>query len=736
MEFYNKKSLPRRCSILLGILLVVLLAAVWFFRASVISPRRPRRVILISIDTCRADYLSCYGCPLKTTPNIDTVAAEAVRFEHVIAPNPLTLPSHSTMMTGTIPPHHGIHDNLNYTLNQSNVTLAEILKKDGFRTGAVISASVLKDEFGLDQGFDNYDDEFDQRLEGEYHVERKGAEATQHAVSWIEKNQDQNFFLFLHYYDPHYPYEPPEEFRNRFGNTPGTGDFDKNEHKRFYAAEIAYTDFCIGQVIEKLKSLGLYDSTLLIITSDHGEGLGDHKEATHGYYIYQESIHVPLIVKLPGMKNAKTIKDTVGIVDITPTICSLLNLDIPEPIEGKDLSTYLLNDASESQNRYIYSESFLPTKYKASPLLAVVGDRFKYIQTSRPELYDLADDPYERQNIVDQLPQQARIMQDKLRIMLEKSLVADNTQSKFELDDESLKKLESLGYVRGSLEENFSFDQDKPDPKDTFKYHTDLLAIMRLIRTKDYDAAERAAKEFLAQCEVVQVYDHLAQIAMEKKDEPKAIEYLQKAIEIEPSIAATRKNLGWLLLRREKFDEALHHLLKASEILPRSAEISYGIARAYYKLGQKEKAVEYTRKSLESQPNYIGPRTGLANALFELGDTQEAIKEYYKVLDYDAQNIEAINFLAWIQATSRDAQLRKPAEALRLAKLAAKAADYNSAEVMDTLAVAYASVGNFEQAIMQAEKAIELAESSENKELARRIVKRRELFKNQKMYSE
>ncbi|UCC22512.1 MAG: sulfatase-like hydrolase/transferase, partial [Planctomycetota bacterium] len=182
MVFYNKKPLLCRCGILLALLLVVLLAAVWFFRASAVSYRAPRRVILISIDTCRADYLSCYGCPLKTTPNIDTVAAEAVRFERAIAPNPLTLPSHSTMMTGTIPPHHGIHDNLNYTLNQSNVTLTEILKRAGFRTGAVISASVLKDEFGLDQGFDNYDDEFDERLEGDYHIERRGAEATQHAV--------------------------------------------------------------------------------------------------------------------------------------------------------------------------------------------------------------------------------------------------------------------------------------------------------------------------------------------------------------------------------------------------------------------------------------------------------------------------------------------------------------------------------------------------------------------------
>ncbi|MHC5093668.1 MAG: sulfatase-like hydrolase/transferase [Planctomycetota bacterium] len=708
---------------LIGVGLVLLILFGWWFFGKD-SGAQINHVVIISMDTTRADYLSCYGYEHKTTPNIDAVAAEAVRFEHVIAPIPLTLPSHSTMMTGTIPPRHGIHDNLNYSLGDSNVTLAEMLQAKGYTTGGIISSYVLEDTFGLNQGFDTYDDEFDETITDAAGAQRRGGEVSEHAIRWLDENRRDSFFLFLHYYDPHIEYTPPEPFASMFKDN-------------LYAGEIAYADHCIGQVITKLKSLGLYDSTLLIITGDHGEGLGDHVELAHSYYIYQESIHVPLIIKLPGQHKAKTVKDVAGLVDITPTVCSLLNLGLPEPIDGKDLSPYLWHETPESEDRYIYSESLIATKYNASPLLAVTGNRFKYIQTARPELYDLIEDPGETRNLVDVQPQRARILQDMLGVMLEESLAADTTDSKLELDDESLKKLESLGYVGGALEEDFSFDQNKADPKDTFSYHMDLMDIMGLIRKKDYDKAEKACQAFISKgLEVPEVYLHLAQIAIEREDEEQAIEYLKKTLALEPRTASAQKHLGTQLLEAERFDEALKHLLKASEIQPRSAEISYFIAKAYYKLGEREKAVEYATRSLDAEPENIEPRTSLAKTLFELGDTRSAIKEYYKVLEYDAENLKALNFLAWIQASSRDEQLRNPKEALKLAQRAAKAADYNNAEVMDTLAVAYASVGQFDQAIEKASEAIELAESSGEMALAQRIAKRRGLFQAGKTYNE
>ncbi|MHC4998065.1 MAG: sulfatase, partial [Planctomycetota bacterium] len=458
------------------------------------SAPKIRHIVLISMDTTRADYLSCYGYQHKTTPNIDAVAAEAVRFEQAIAPIPLTLPSHSTMLTGTIPPYHGIHDNLNYMLADSNLTLAEMLKASGYTTGGIISSYVLEDGFGLGQGFDTYDDEFDE-IDNQLGAERRGGEVSAHAIKWLDENRDEDFFLFLHYYDPHSPYDPPEPYRGLFGsiaaaeaigltdNTSLTADTDekKKVFKLTYAEELAYTDHCIGQVINKLKSLDLYDSTLLIITGDHGEAFGEREEMGHGYYIYQESIHVPLIVKLPGQQTAKTVSGAVGLIDITPTVCSLLGIETPQYIQGRDLSGALIDEPSEDDDRYIYSESLLATKYNASPLLAVTGNRFKYIQTARPELYDLIDDPGETDNLVDAQSQRARILQDVLGVMLEESLEAGTPDSALELDEESLKKLASLGYVGGALEEDFSFDQDKADPKDTFQHHLDFMKIMGMM---------------------------------------------------------------------------------------------------------------------------------------------------------------------------------------------------------------------------------------------------------------
>ena len=244
-------------------------------------------VLLISIDTCRADHLSCYGYKSKTTPNIDALAAEGILFENVITTNPQTLPAHSSMLTGTISPYHGVHDNNGYHLEQSNVSLAEILKDAGFTTGGIISATVLNSQLGIAQGFDTYHERFEKYLQGNIAVQRRGGETTAVALDWLEKNKDKKFFLFLHYFDPHLAYQPPEPFASQFA-------------QNLYAGEIAYTDYCIGQVLGKLKKLDLYDSTLIIITSDHGEMLGEHAEQTHGYFIYQSAIRVPLFSNYQG----------------------------------------------------------------------------------------------------------------------------------------------------------------------------------------------------------------------------------------------------------------------------------------------------------------------------------------------------------------------------------------------------------------------------------------------------
>ena len=424
------------------------------------SPEEIRNVILISIDTCRADHLGCYGYHKDTTPNIDKIAREGIIFKNAYSEVPITLPSHSSMLTGTIPPYHGVHDNAGYYLAQSNLTLAEILEQNGFTTGAAISAYVLSSKFGLKQGFSTYGDLTNTASGASDIIERRGEETNRFVLKWLEKHKNKRFFLFLHYFDPHQAYEPPEPFASRFaGNA--------------YAGEIAYTDFCIGQVVARLKALKLYDSSLIIITSDHGEMLNEHGEMSHAYFIYQSALKVPLIFKLPGSYPVAEFDEPVGLIDIVPTVCSMLGIRPDSSMQGKDLSPCFFGKIQPSPDRKLYCESLYPTKYGANSLLGIITDRWKFIQTTRPELYDLKSDPDETNNVYKQQPKRARILREHLRLILEDTVQANNTSSKGTLEIDDLNRLESLGYVASSgVNEDFSFNQNKKDPKDMIGLHS------------------------------------------------------------------------------------------------------------------------------------------------------------------------------------------------------------------------------------------------------------------------
>ncbi|MFC1739035.1 sulfatase [Planctomycetota bacterium] len=474
------KSFKAAKFILVVVLVAVAAGAIYLLRpASGPAEKDIRSIILISIDTCRADYLGCYGYPRRITPNIDKFAEESILFNNVISPVPITLPAHSSMLTGTTPPYHGVHYNYDYKLDKSNVTLAEILKDNGFTTGAVISSFILDSQFGLDQGFDYYHDRFVNTPNTNIDNERKGEEASRLAIQWLEKNKSKKSFLFLHYYDPHHNYEPPEPFATNFKDN-------------LYAGEISYTDYCIGKVIKKLKSMSMYESSLIIITGDHGEMLGEHGEVTHMYFIYQSAVKVPLLLKLPGRSKPERTDETVGIIDIVPTICGALEIAAPSGLQGKDL----LEKSRQDKNRYIYCESLYPTKYQANSLLGVVTEGLKYIQTTRPELYDLTNDPQESVNLVGKQPQRARILQDKLKQILEQNIRKRGPDSKLELSEEDKRRLESLGYVASSVAEDFSFDQSKEDPKDLIDFHQKNARAHQLILKNN----TKTPKNFVSRC--------------------------------------------------------------------------------------------------------------------------------------------------------------------------------------------------------------------------------------------
>ena len=609
--------------ILLLLLILLALLGLWFRPGSYGKAEDIRNVLLISIDTCRADHLSCYGYKSKTTPNIDAVAADGMLFENVIAPIPETLPSHSSMLTGTIPPYHGVHDNAGgYLADESNITLAEILKDAGFVTAAAVSAVVLDSQFGINQGFDYYDDRFQTPLQGEVIEQRQAGETTAVALEWLEENKDKRFFFFLHYCDPHALCKPPQPFASRFASN-------------LYAGEIAYTDQCIGRVLSKLKEFGLYDSTLIIITSDHGEMRGEHGESTHMYFIYQGAMRVPLIIRLPAQTMGARIKSLAGIIDIAPTVCGLLNIEIPEHVQGVNLFATAERENDSARDRHLFCESLYPTKYKANSLLGVVNDRFKYIQTTRPELYDLIADPGETNNLAEEQPQRVRVLKKELVQMIEQSVRKDPTQRKVQVDPETIAKLEALGYVGGPVTEDFSFDQTKDDPKDLLQYHTLNMRIQFHFVLKEYAKVRILAQQMIQQQPDLPFgYEQLGSAALEQKDFSKAIFYFEKAIEITPDNAQTYNNRAIAYGSKGQYDLATRDLNRAIELNPRDIKAYCNRGLAHRANKEYDQAISDINRAIELNPSYAQAFYNRGLVYSSKGEYNLAIRDFEEAVKF------------------------------------------------------------------------------------------------------
>jgi arylsulfatase A-like enzyme/Flp pilus assembly protein TadD len=689
-----KSFVSVKFALVIIVLLVITGAGIWFLQKSDFFTARINNVILISIDTCRADHLSCYGYPRGTTPNINEIATEGVLFENAISPVPLTLPAHASMLTGTIPSYHGIHDNEGYKLGPSNISIAEVLSQAGFTTGAIVGAFVMDSQFGLDQGFESYNDEFEEELEKNVITQRRGSEVNRFAMDWLTEHKDERFFLFLHYYDPHSRYEPPEPFLTSY-------------YSNLYAGEVAFTDYCIGQVVEKLKEFGLYDSTLIIITSDHGEMLGEHKELTHGYYIYQSAINIPLVIKLPGRNAPRRINDLVGLVDIVPTVCSLLELEIPPGIQGRDISGLLRGKKSAEQARHMYCESMYPTRYKGNSLLGVITEGWKYIQTTRPELYNLGSDPGETNNLIKQEPQQARILQSRLKEILEQTLGKIENGGRVELDEEDRRRLESLGYVDGGgVREEFSFDQSKDDPKDMIEFHLEYGKIAVLIVEEKYDEAMSICESLLSERPgLARIYNRMGKIAAKREEYVAAIGYFEKVLELQPEgplLYETYNSLGTVLAAENEVDEAIRYYERSLKLRYDRPLLLDNLARLYFRRRQLEQAYVCWEDS------------------FHL----------------DADRPEVLNNLAWLKSVYEDKPFYDPNEAVGLARRACELTEYKHHQMLDTLSVAYAAAGRFDEAVKAAEQALKLALSAEPPVSGADIQEHLRLFKAGRPYRE
>jgi len=603
-----------------------------------------KNVILISIDTCRADHLSCYGFDKKTTPNIDVLASEGTLFERAVTTNPITLPSHSSILTGTYPTSHGVRDNHDYNLHPSRVTIAEMVKELGLQTSAFVSAFPLAAGFGLNQGFDVYDEQFGERETGREaeRLERTASETTAAAIAWLEMHHASPFLMFIHYFDPHASYTPPADFAERFPGNP-------------YAAEIAFTDDQIGELVARLQALGLYDSTMIVVTSDHGESLDEHDEETHSYFIYQSVQHVPLVMRVPGNSGGRRVKDTVSVVDIVPTILTALGVEIPEQVQGTDLNPYLSGGAPEEQDRIAYSESLVPTIFECAPLRSVTDNRWQYIHTARPELYDLRADPGQLNNVIDDHAAVASGLHTRLMDLVHEPIpafVETSTDQASDFDEADRARMESLGYIGGGVNEAIEFDEETRDPKDFIKQYRALMRAEGLLGEGRYDASRKVCETLLAsEPNVFRAHQLLAKIAEWQKRPKDAIGHYRDGLE---AFSRTSEDTA------ESDQRAFRDVIRAHS----------NIAEHLFLLGKPAEALKQYEAGLRDFPNSVRLLSHSAALMTRLASEskdeqkkkqmlQKAIDSLTRAVEIEPKNSETHNLLGYAHLTAGDVSLAK-----------------------------------------------------------------------------
>ncbi|MEM7354824.1 MAG: sulfatase, partial [Acidobacteriota bacterium] len=397
-------------------------------------------LLLITLDTLRADRLGSYGYSAAQTPHLDALAARGLRFEQATTVMPLTLPAHASLMTGTFPAYHGVRDNGGFYLGEEAQTLAETLVAEGYRTGGFVGAFVLDSRWGIAQGFEHFFDDFDltefNDAPGMDAIQRPGNVVVDQALDWLTSSPtDDPFFAWVHLYDPHTPYEAPEPYRSRFPAT-RSGAYD---------AEIAATDAHVGRLFEALKAAGTLRNTVVVVASDHGEMLGEHGEVTHGFFIYEAAVRIPLMIAGPAVP-ARVIDEPVRLVDILPTMLGLLGIEAPAEVQGADLMPLA---RGERLRLVAHSESWFPRyHYGWSELQSIRDGRYKFIGAPRRELYDLDNDPQELDNLASREADRADRLEEALQRLLAEVTAAEGTQQGPQaVDPETADRLRALGYL-------------------------------------------------------------------------------------------------------------------------------------------------------------------------------------------------------------------------------------------------------------------------------------------------
>ena len=550
-------------------------------------------VFLITIDTLRADHVGCYGYKDVETPTLDSLSADGVRFTHAYTHSPITNTSHTTILTGLVPSVHGVTD-FGVPLAPTHITWAELLKKMGYETGAFIGAVILDSNQlapGLDRGFDFYDN-FPAKAETTANaetkerwgrVERRAGEVVAHAEAWLEKHarvraSDAPRFMWVHMYDPHDPYEPPPPFAEKYAKHP-------------YDGEIAYADSALGHFIGGLKKSGAYENAVIIVVGDHGEGLGEHGEETHGLFLYDSTLHVPLIMKLPAAAHRGAVVDAlVRTTDILPTVLSLTNTQPPAELNGESLVPYF--DNAKQPARVLFGETDYPLRWGWSRLRAVREESAKFIEAPRPEFYKLNSDPQELKNLYS--AQSADVAR----------LQAEMAQWKGKFPASPTQTAANL-----------------PDPKD--KVEVQNLLVRAMLASDEGRSADARG-------------------------------YLEKAVQLDPECATAFRQLGEVELADRDYAKAAVHLRRAVQLRPEDSTAAFEAGQALEKSGDYAEARDALEAGLKQAPSQVPARLLLGRVYLNLKDARNAEDQFEAALLVDSDNKEAKVGLAEAQIMKGD----------------------------------------------------------------------------------
>ncbi len=713
-------------------------------------------VLLITLDTTRADRLGCYGYAAARTPTIDALAASGVRFEQAFCHAPLTLPSHASILTGLCPPATGVRINGGAALGRGVPTLAEAFKRHGYRTGAFIGAAVLDSAFGLGRGFDLYDDDiYADAGADDAGTDRRANRVCDSALDWLGDGSEKAFFAWVHFFDPHTPYDPPPGFE------PPSGDR--------YDGEIAFVDSQVHRLLDWLEQAGEREKTMIVVVGDHGESFEEHGESEHGFFVYDTTMRVPAIVSFPArLSTPQTVSQPARLVDLFPTIVDLLGWDVPADLHGRSLARACRT--GHAPVLPVYGETEYPRlAFGWASLRSLADDRWKYIDAPDPELYDRQDDPRELKNLIkDQPDVAARMRRDLLELVADMKSSAYAAQQ-MELSGDLVERLATLGYVAGTsgtgeLDEGVQ----RRDPKEmlavyrTFTRALGMVAggnylqaagvlepLVRLspesgeihnllatayLKLDRFAEAQRGFEESLRT--ITPNRRRLFGLAEALRNQNKlgdAIPIYEQALAMSPDWELAHQGLATVYSQMKRYPEAEEHWRRCVEIDPTSAYYLTNLGTTLFAQRKPAEAIPFLQNALKHDPANEYAHRSLWQSLMAVGRRADAIRTLQDALEVMPHAKSLTCPLAWLLATTPRTASSDIEKAIRWAQECCETAPGN-ARNFDTLAAAYAAGGDFERAVEAAREAVELATRRGRIPLRRQIEARLRLYESGKPF--